>query len=79
MSIEVAVPSLGEAMTSVEIGRWHKQPGDAVALDDTLVELITDKADIMLPSPVAGTLVEQRVATGTRVDVGVIVAVIAAR
>ncbi|MFB0993849.1 MAG: E3 binding domain-containing protein, partial [Paracoccaceae bacterium] len=58
MTIEVRVPSLGESVTEATIATWFKKPGDAVAVDETLCELETDKVSLDVPSPVAGVLVE---------------------
>ena len=56
MSIEVKVPGLGESVSTATIARWLKKAGDAVAADEPLVELETDKATFDLPSPVAGVI-----------------------
>lgn len=56
MSIELKVPEVGESVHEVQIGRWLKREGDAVALDENLVELETDKASMELPAPAAGVL-----------------------
>ncbi len=56
MSIELKVPAVGESITEVEIGEWHKAEGDWVAKDEVVVELETDKATVELPSPAAGLL-----------------------
>src|ERR1700749_2956666 len=55
---EIRVPTLGESVTEATIGRWFKKAGDAVAVDDPLVELETDKVTIEVPAPSAGTLGE---------------------
>ena len=56
--IEIRVPTLGESVTEATIGRWFKKAGDAVAVDEPLVELETDKVTIEVPAPSAGTLGE---------------------
>ena len=56
MALELKIPAVGESITEVEIGQWLKKEGDAVEVDEPLVELITDKATLELPSPVAGRL-----------------------
>lgn len=56
MAIEIRVPSVGEAIKEVQIGRWLKKPGDKVVRDENLVEIETDKASVELPSPAAGVL-----------------------
>src|ERR1041384_5877987 len=48
---EIRVPTLGESVTEATIGKWFKQPGDAVAVDEPLVELETDKVTIEVPGP----------------------------
>ncbi len=55
---EIRVPTLGESVTEATIGKWFKKPGDAVAVDEPLVELETDKVTIEVPAPAAGTLSE---------------------
>jgi len=57
---EIRVPTLGESVTEATIGRWFKKAGDAVAVDEPLVELETDKVTIEVPAPSAGTLGEVR-------------------
>ena len=57
-------------MTEATIGRWFKKPGDAVAVDEPLVELETDKVTIEVPSPSAGVLTEIAVNDGETVAVG---------
>jgi 2-oxoglutarate dehydrogenase E2 component (dihydrolipoamide succinyltransferase) len=56
MSIELKIPEVGESVREVQIGRWLKQEGDAVALDENVVELETDKASMELPAPAAGVI-----------------------
>ncbi|HEX3600753.1 MAG TPA: 2-oxoglutarate dehydrogenase complex dihydrolipoyllysine-residue succinyltransferase [Lacipirellulaceae bacterium] len=56
MSIELKIPEVGESVHEVQIGRWLKREGDAVALDENVVELETDKASMELPAPAAGVL-----------------------
>ena len=56
MSIELKIPEVGESVREVQIGRWLKREGDAVAQDENVVELETDKANVDLPAPVAGIL-----------------------
>src|SRR6516165_6293860 len=56
MATEIRVPTLGESVTEATIGRWFKQAGDPVAVDEPLVELETDKVTIEVPAPAAGVL-----------------------
>src|SRR3982074_3193721 len=55
---EIRVPTLGESVTEATIGKWFKQPGDPVAVDEPLVELETDKVTIEVPAPAAGVLAD---------------------
>ncbi len=75
--VEVVVPAVGESVTEGTIAKWLKQVGDAVAVDEPLVELETDKASVEIPSTVAGALAEIRVAEGEDVEVGTVIAMIA--
>lgn len=70
------MPQLGETVTEGTITRWFKAVGDAVARDEPLFEVSTDKVDSEVPSPAAGTLAEIRVPEGETVDVGSVLAVI---
>ncbi|KQW17406.1 dihydrolipoamide succinyltransferase [Afipia sp. Root123D2] len=67
---EIRVPTLGESVTEATIGRWFKKAGDAVAVDEPLVELETDKVTIEVPAPFAGTLEEIVAKDGETVAVG---------
>jgi 2-oxoglutarate dehydrogenase E2 component (dihydrolipoamide succinyltransferase) len=67
---EIRVPTLGESVTEATIGKWFKQAGDAVAVDEPLVELETDKVTIEVPSPAAGVLAEIAAKDGETVAVG---------
>ncbi|RGP40963.1 Dihydrolipoyllysine-residue succinyltransferase [Altererythrobacter insulae] len=74
MATEVTVPTLGESVTEATVGEWLKQPGDAVAADEPIVSLETDKVAVDVPSPVAGVLSEHKVAVGDTVEVGAVIA-----
>ena len=74
MATEVRVPTLGESITEATLGQWLKQPGDAVALDEPIASLETDKVAVEVPSPVAGTVSEQLVKEGDTVEVGAAIA-----
>src|SRR6201988_1708715 len=67
---EIRVPTLGESVTEATIGRWFKKAGDAVAVDEPLVELETDKVTIEVPAPSAGVLGEISAKDGETVAVG---------
>ena len=78
MATEIKVPALGESVTEGTIAEWLKQPGEAVAVDEPIVSLETDKVAVDVPSPVAGIMSEHRVAVGDTVEVGAVIAVIEA-
>jgi 2-oxoglutarate dehydrogenase E2 component (dihydrolipoamide succinyltransferase) len=78
MATEVKVPALGESVTEATLGEWLKQPGDAVALDEPIASLETDKVAVEVPSPVAGILSEQAVKVGDTVQVGALIALVEA-
>src|SRR5665213_2910405 len=67
---EIRVPTLGESVTEATIGRWFKKAGDAVAVDEPLVELETDKVTIEVPAPSAGVLGDIVAKDGETVAVG---------
>ncbi len=77
MSTEVRVPTLGESVTEATVATWFKKPGDAVAVDEMLCELETDKVTVEVPSPAAGTLGEIVAAEGDTVGVDALLATIA--
>ena len=70
MTIDITVPVLGESVTEATVMRWNKAPGDAVALDETLVELETDKIAVEITAEAAGTLAEIVATEGADVEVG---------
>ena len=74
MATDVIVPALGESITEASVGQWLKQPGEAVAADEAIVALETDKVAVEVPSPVAGVLGEQLFQTGDTVTVGALIA-----
>jgi 2-oxoglutarate dehydrogenase E2 component (dihydrolipoamide succinyltransferase) len=69
---EIRVPALGESVTEATIGKWYKQPGEAVAVDEPLVELETDKVTIEVPAPAAGVLADIAAKDGDTVAVGAV-------
>jgi 2-oxoglutarate dehydrogenase E2 component (dihydrolipoamide succinyltransferase) len=73
---DIRVPTLGESVTEATIGKWFKQPGDAVAVDEPLVELETDKVTIEVPAPTAGVLAEIAAKNGDTVAVGALLGAI---
>lgn len=76
MSIEVKVPTLGESVSEATVGQWLKKPGEAVALDEPIASLETDKVAVDVPAPAAGILGSLLVAEGDTVSVGALIALI---
>ncbi len=76
MAIEIKVPSLGESITDATVAKWLKRPGEAVALDEPVVELETDKVNVEVPAPAAGTLAEIVAEEGVTLAVGSVLGVI---
>ena len=74
MPIELKVPEVGESVTEVEIGRWLVKEGEAVSIDQPLVELETDKVNQELPSPAAGAIVKILMQAGDTAQVGDVIA-----
>jgi 2-oxoglutarate dehydrogenase E2 component (dihydrolipoamide succinyltransferase) len=70
MAIEIKVPALGESVTEATVGQWFKQPGEAVKIDEPLVELETDKVTVEVPAPAAGVLADIQVEQGATVGIG---------
>ena len=70
MSNQIIVPSLGESVTEATVSKWLKQVGEEVDSDEPLVELETDKVNVEVPSPLAGTLTSINVKEGDTVEVG---------
>src|ERR1043165_4681573 len=70
MSIELKIPDVGESIRESQIGRWLKKEGDAVALDENVVELETDKASMELAAPAAGVIGQILKKEGDMVAVG---------
>ncbi len=73
---EIRVPTLGESVTEATIGKWFKKAGEAVAVDEPLVELETDKVTIEVPAPAAGVLSEIAAKNGDTVAVGALLGAI---
>jgi 2-oxoglutarate dehydrogenase E2 component (dihydrolipoamide succinyltransferase) len=78
MATEVIMPQMGESIFEGTITKWLKKVGDAVAKDEPLFEISTDKVDAEIPSPVAGTLTEIKVTEGTTVQINTVVALVGA-
>jgi len=78
MSVNVVMPQVGESVSSGVIAAWLKQPGEAVAKDEPIVSIETDKATVDVPAPAAGKLLAHKFDAGTEVKVGEVLAVIEA-
>ena len=74
MATDVKVPALGESITEGTLAQWLKAPGEAVAADEPIASLETDKVSVEVPSPVAGTISEQLFKEGDTVEVGAVIA-----
>jgi 2-oxoglutarate dehydrogenase E2 component (dihydrolipoamide succinyltransferase) len=74
MATDVEVPALGESITEGTLAQWLKKPGEAVAADEPIASLETDKVSVEVPSPVAGVLTEQLAQEGDNVAVGAVIA-----
>jgi 2-oxoglutarate dehydrogenase E2 component (dihydrolipoamide succinyltransferase) len=73
MPLELKVPEVGESITEVMIGTWKKREGDAVAIDESIVEIESDKATVDLPAPRAGTLTKVLKGSGEKAKVGEVI------
>src|SRR3954469_11177320 len=73
-TVEVVMPPMGDSVSEGSILEWHKQEGDEVSEDETLVEISTDKVDAEVPAPVSGTVVKIHAAEGDTVGVGSVLA-----
>lgn len=76
MNIEIKVPQLPESVTDATLLAWHKKEGDAVARDENLVDLETDKVVLEVPAPSSGTLQEIKITGGTTVTSGQVLAIL---
>ncbi len=76
MATEVKVPALGESVSEATVAKWYKKVGDAVAADEPIVELETDKVTVEVNAPVAGAIAELVVGEGDEVEVGALIAMI---
>ncbi|MHA1157274.1 MAG: 2-oxoglutarate dehydrogenase complex dihydrolipoyllysine-residue succinyltransferase [Alphaproteobacteria bacterium] len=72
MPQEIRVPALGESVTEATVGQWFKRVGDAVAVDEPLVELETDKVTLEVPAPLAGVIESISADDGATVEVGAV-------
>src|ERR1700729_3728749 len=76
-NFQVLMPAMGDSVAEGTVLEWHKQEGDSIAVDETLVEISTDKVDAEVPAPVAGTVGKIHAAEGDTVAVGALLAEIA--
>ena len=76
-AIEVVMPKMGESITEGTVIAWYKEIGDEIDVDETLLEIGTDKVDTEVPSPAAGVLKERLVEEGETVEVGTVIAILA--
>ncbi|WP_348770335.1 biotin/lipoyl-containing protein, partial [Azospirillum sp. TSH64] len=76
MATEIKVPTLGESVSEATVARWLKKAGEAVAMDEALVELETDKVTLEVNAPAAGVLAEIVAAEGANVEVGALLGVL---
>ena len=73
-TVQVTMPQMGDSVTEGTVLEWHKQEGDAVAVDETIVEISTDKVDAEVPAPAAGTITKIHAGEGDTVEVGAVLA-----
>jgi len=73
MALELKVPEVGESITEVMIGTWKKREGEAVAVDESIVEIESDKATVELPAPRAGTITKVLKGSGEKARVGEVI------
>src|SRR5213078_4404382 len=73
-TVQVTMPQMGDSVTEGTVLEWHKQEGDAVAADETIVEISTDKVDAEVPAPAAGKITKIHAAEGDTVEVGAVLA-----
>ncbi|MBV6478089.1 MAG: Dihydrolipoyllysine-residue acetyltransferase component of pyruvate dehydrogenase complex [Ignavibacteria bacterium] len=76
MSIEIVMPKMGESIMEGTILKWHKKPGDKVDVDETILEISTDKVDTEVPSPESGIITEILFKEGDTVEVGKVIAML---
>ena len=66
----VELPEIGEGVNEGELVSWLVKPGDTIAVDQAIAELMTDKATVEVPSPIAGTVKELKFSEGDTIEVG---------
>ena len=75
--VEFIMPKMGESIMEATILKWVKQVGDSVEVDETILEIATDKVDSEVPSPVSGTIAKIMFAENDTVEIGKVIAIIA--
>jgi 2-oxoglutarate dehydrogenase E2 component (dihydrolipoamide succinyltransferase) len=75
MPLELKVPEVGESITEVMIGTWKKREGDTVSMDESIVEIESDKATVELPAPASGTIIRVLKASGEKAVVGEVIGI----
>src|SRR5437763_1835755 len=73
-TVQVVMPAMGDSVSEGTVLEWHKQEGDQVQADETIVEISTDKVDMELPAPASGTITEILAEEGATVTVGQVIA-----
>ena len=73
-TVDIVMPQMGESVSEGTVLEWHKDAGDSVSEDETVVEISTDKVDAEVPAPTAGTITEVLAAAGDTVEVGQVLA-----
>src|SRR3954451_8754821 len=76
-TVQVVMPAMGDSVSEGTVLEWHKQEGDNVSEDETIVEISTDKGDAEVPAPASGTVVKVHAAEGDTDTVGALLAEIA--
>src|SRR5436309_5283840 len=77
-TVQVVMPAMGDSVAEGTVLEWHKQEGDSVEADETIVEISTDKVDAEVPAPATGTVTKIHAAEGDTVSVGALLAEISA-
>src|SRR5678816_560535 len=73
-TVDLIMPKLGESITEATVLKWHKKPGDSVKMDETVLDIATDKVDSEVPSTAAGTITEILYKENDVVPVGSVIA-----
>lgn len=76
MKMTIKMPRVGDTIDSVYLVSWHKKPGDVIAVGESLMEVETDKANVEVPSPIAGEIVELLFKDGDEIKTGDPIAIV---